>query len=94
MNRMITSVGVALMLAMGASMAQAQVGANFDPADWVYGPRGVAEGDVPIWNPVMQKIKNGEPVIGARSAPRIPGPTAPWPGPGTTSSGSRCSTKP
>ncbi len=64
MNRMITSVGVALMLAMGASMAQAQVGANFDPADWVYGPRGVAEGDVPIWNPVMQKIKNGEPVIG------------------------------
>ena len=64
MNRTITSVGVCMMLAMGASVAQAQVGANFDPADWEYGPRGVAEGEVPIWNPVMQKIKAGEPVIG------------------------------
>jgi 2-keto-3-deoxy-L-rhamnonate aldolase RhmA len=49
---------------MSASVAQAQVGPNFDPADWQYGPRGVAEGEVPIWNPVMQKIKNAEPVIG------------------------------
>ena len=64
MNRIITSVGICVMLAIGASLAQAQVGPNFDPADWQYGPRGVADGEVPIWNPVMQKIKNGEPVIG------------------------------
>ena len=64
MTRTITSAGVCVMLAMGASAAQAQVGPNFDPADWQYGPRGVAEGGVPIWNPVMQKIKNAEPIIG------------------------------
>ena len=64
MNRTITSVGVCVMLAMGASVVQAQVGPDFDPTDWQYGPRGVAQGEVPIWNPVMQKIKNGEPVIG------------------------------
>ena len=39
-------------------------GANFDPADWDFGPRFDTDGEVPIWNPVMQKIKNGEPVIG------------------------------
>ena len=64
MNRMITSAGVCVMLAMGASMAQAQVGPNFDPADWDFGSRFDTDGEVPIWNPVMQKIKNGEPVIG------------------------------
>ncbi len=64
MNRTITLAGVCVMLAMGASIAQAQVGANFDPADWDYGPRWDADGEIPIWNPVMQKIKNGEPVIG------------------------------
>ncbi len=64
MNRTITLAGVCVMLAMGASLADAQVGPNFDPDAWQYGPRGVADGEVPIWNPVMQKIKNGEPVIG------------------------------
>ena len=64
MNRMITSAGVCVMLAMGASLAQAQVGPNFDPANWDYGTRFETDGEVPIWNPVMQKIKNGEPVIG------------------------------
>ncbi len=64
MTRTITSVGVCVMLAMGASVAQAQVGRNFDPADWQYGPRNGEGAEVPIWNPVMQKIKNGEPVIG------------------------------
>jgi 2-keto-3-deoxy-L-rhamnonate aldolase RhmA len=64
MNRTITSAGVFVMLALGASLAQAQVGPNFDPADWQYGARYVTDGEVPIWNPVMQKIKNGEPVIG------------------------------
>jgi 2-keto-3-deoxy-L-rhamnonate aldolase RhmA len=64
MNRTITSAGVCVMLAMGASVAQAQVGQDFDPADWQYGPRNGEGGEVPIWNPVMQKIKNGEPVIG------------------------------
>ena len=51
MTRTITSASVCVMLAMGASVARAQVGPNFDPADWQYGPRGVAEGEVPIWNP-------------------------------------------
>ena len=55
MRRTITSAGVCVMLAMGASVAQAQVGRNFDPADWQYGARYVADGEVPIWNPVMQK---------------------------------------
>ena len=64
MNRIITSAGVCVMLAMGASLTQAQVGTDFDPDAWQYGPRGVADGEVPIWNPVMQKIRNGEPVIG------------------------------
>ena len=64
MTGTITSASVCVMLAMGASVARAQVGPNFDPADWQYGSRFVAEGEVPIWNPVMQKIKNGEPVIG------------------------------
>ena len=69
MNRTITSAGVCVMLAMGASVAQAQVGPNFDPADWDYGPRNEGDGEVPIWNPVMQKIQAGEPVIG-RHDPR------------------------
>ncbi len=64
MNRTIISAGIFVMLAMGASVAQSQVGANFDPADWDYGPRNEGDGEVPIWNPVMQKIKAGEPVIG------------------------------
>ena len=93
MNRTITSAGVCVMLAMGASVAQAQVGPNFDPADWDYGPRNEGDGEVPIWNPVMQKIKAGSRSSEARSAPRIPGPTAPPFRPVTTSRGSRCSMK-
>jgi 2-keto-3-deoxy-L-rhamnonate aldolase RhmA len=64
MNRMITSAGVCVMLAMGASLVQAQVAADFDPADWEYGTRNGGDGEVEIWNPVMRKIKAGEPVIG------------------------------
>jgi 2-keto-3-deoxy-L-rhamnonate aldolase RhmA len=64
MTRIFTSVGVCVMLAMSASLAQAQVGPDFDPADWEYGTRNDGDGEVPIWNPVMQKIKNGEPIIG------------------------------
>jgi 2-keto-3-deoxy-L-rhamnonate aldolase RhmA len=64
MNRMITSMGVCLTLAVGTSVAQAQVGADFDPADWEYGPRNGEVDETPIWNPVMQKIKAGQPVIG------------------------------
>jgi 2-keto-3-deoxy-L-rhamnonate aldolase RhmA len=64
MKRIITSAGVCVMLAMGATVARAQVGPNFDPADWEYGTRNGGDGEVQIWNPVMQKIKNGEPVIG------------------------------
>ncbi len=43
MNRIITSACVCVMVAMGASLAQAQVGPDIDPADWRYGPRGVAD---------------------------------------------------
>ena len=64
MNRMITSAGAYLMLAMAASTASAQVGPDFDPTDWEYGTRNGEDGQVPIWNPVMQKIKAGQPVIG------------------------------
>lgn len=42
----------------------AQVGPDFSPADWEYGPRNDPEGEVEIWNPVMRKIRNGEPILG------------------------------
>jgi 2-keto-3-deoxy-L-rhamnonate aldolase RhmA len=42
----------------------AQVGSDFDPAAWSYGPRNSPEGAVETWNPVKQKLRNGEPVIG------------------------------
>ena len=64
MKGIITSSGVCLMLAVGASLTQGQVGPDFNPDSWQYGPRYEVEGEVPIWNPVMQKIRNGEPVIG------------------------------
>ena len=54
MNRIITLAGVFVLLATGTSLAQAQVGADFDPADWEFGPRWDADGEIPIWNPVMQ----------------------------------------
>ena len=91
MNRTITSAGVCVMLAMGASAAQAQVGPNFDPADWDYGPRWGRGRRDPDLEPRMQKIKNGSRLSEARSAPRIPGPTVPRRRPVTTSPGSRCS---
>lgn len=47
-----------------AMAAQAQVGPDFDPAAWEFGPRWDHDGEIPIWNPVMQKIKDGEPIIG------------------------------
>ncbi len=64
MSRLIAAAGVFVMLIVNASAMQAQVGADFDPADWEYGSRFTPDGDVPIWNPVMQKLRNGEPVIG------------------------------
>ncbi len=45
-------------------LVHAQGVMDFDPSQWEYGPRFDIEGEVPIWNPVMQKIRNGEPVIG------------------------------
>jgi 2-keto-3-deoxy-L-rhamnonate aldolase RhmA len=35
------------------------------PTNWRFGPRWTVEGEVPIWNPVMQKIRAGEAVVGA-----------------------------
>jgi 2-keto-3-deoxy-L-rhamnonate aldolase RhmA len=54
----------ATILAATASGLQAQVGPDFDPSSWRFGPRFDVQGEVQIWNPVMQKIRNGEPIIG------------------------------
>lgn len=64
MLRLIASAGVLAMLAVHATAVQAQVGPGFDPAAWEFGPSNDIDGEVPIWNPVMQKLRNGEPVIG------------------------------
>lgn len=64
MKTIIISFGVCTMLAVGGAPVWGQVGPDFDPARWEYGSRFEAEGEVLIWNPVMQKIRNGEPVIG------------------------------
>jgi 2-keto-3-deoxy-L-rhamnonate aldolase RhmA len=53
----------ALALLIGGSAA-AQVGPDFDPARWQFGPRWQVQGQVQIWNPVMRKIRAGEPIIG------------------------------
>jgi len=42
----------------------AQVGPDFDPATWQYGTRYTVLGEIPIWNPVMQKVLAGEPIVG------------------------------
>ncbi|MFW6200692.1 MAG: HpcH/HpaI aldolase family protein [Gemmatimonadota bacterium] len=44
--------------------AGAQVDPGFSPDAWEYGPRNDPDGEVEIWNPVMQKIRSGDPVIG------------------------------
>ena len=64
MLRLIGSVGFLGVLAMSATTVHAQVDPGFDPADWNFGPSNDVDGEVPIWNPVMQKLRNGEPVIG------------------------------
>ena len=64
MLRLIASVGFLGVLAMSATTVHAQVDPGFDPADWNFGPSNDVDGEVPIWNPVMQKLRNGEPVIG------------------------------
>ena len=48
----------------GTSLLHAQAGTDLDPGAWEYGSRFDIDGEVPIWNPVMQKIRAGEPVIG------------------------------
>ena len=55
--------GVCVALAVTTLTAEAQVGPDFDPDRWQYGSRFTPD-EVEIWNPVMQKIRNGEPVIG------------------------------
>ena len=55
---------VALASLAGAVPLAAQIGPDFDPAGWDYGPRYSADGSVEVWNPVMQKMLAGEPVIG------------------------------
>jgi 2-keto-3-deoxy-L-rhamnonate aldolase RhmA len=53
-----------VLLAVVASSALAQVPPDWDPADWEFGQQWAVDGEVPIWNPVMQKVKAGEPIIG------------------------------
>lgn len=56
--------GAGVLLAVVASSGLAQVPPDWDPANWEFGRRWAVEGEVPIWNPVMQKVKAGEPIIG------------------------------
>ncbi len=64
MQRFMTALGASAVLVLAPSTAEAQIGPDFSPDTWQYGPRFTPEGSPPIWNPVMQKIRNGEPVIG------------------------------
>lgn len=58
------ALSLGLTLASGPGAVRAQVDSAFSPETWEYGPRNDAEGEVEIWNPVMRKIRRGEPVIG------------------------------
>lgn len=67
---MITA-GVGLLLAVTATEGQTQIPPDWDPVDernrptnWQYGPRWSLDEPI-IWNPIMEKIQNGEPIIGA-----------------------------
>jgi len=61
---LVYSAGTAAVFLALATPALGQVGPDFDPAAWEFGPRYDVSGEVPIWNPVMQKIRAGEPIIG------------------------------
>lgn len=64
MRAIIATALFAAAATFGTPEGQAQIGPDFDPAAWEYGARFDTDGEVPIWNPVMQKIRSGEPVIG------------------------------
>lgn len=64
MKGIVAAAAMSAVLALCVSGASAQVGPDFDPSDWVYGTRNSPDGEVQIWNPVMQKLRNGEPIIG------------------------------
>jgi 2-keto-3-deoxy-L-rhamnonate aldolase RhmA len=65
MRRMIIqAAATALLLAANPPTAHAQVGPDFDPGAWRYGPRWTFDGDAPIWNPVMPRILEGKPIVG------------------------------
>lgn len=64
MRAAIARVALAAILGVAAAPADAQIGPDFDPATWEFGPRMDIQGEVPIWNPVMQKIRAGEPILG------------------------------
>lgn len=49
---------------LGPEDARAQIEPGFSAETWEYGPRNDPDGEVEVWNPVMQKIRSGEPVIG------------------------------
>jgi 2-keto-3-deoxy-L-rhamnonate aldolase RhmA len=58
-----TMLGAVIACTMLAAPSWAQVGPDFDPATWEFGPRWDVQGEAEIWNPVMQKIRAGEPII-------------------------------
>jgi 2-keto-3-deoxy-L-rhamnonate aldolase RhmA len=64
MRRTNAVVAAIAVLALAGTVAEAQVGPDFDPTAWELGPRWKVEGEVEIWNPVMRKIQAGEPIIG------------------------------
>jgi 2-keto-3-deoxy-L-rhamnonate aldolase RhmA len=63
--RLLGTLALATLLVLPAATAlQAQIGSDFDPSAWSYGPANSPDGPVEIWNPVKLKLMNGEPVIG------------------------------
>lgn len=65
MLRAITPVAATCsVFALMCGQLHAQVGPDFDPATWEFGPRWNVDGEVEIWNPVKRKILDGEPILG------------------------------
>jgi 2-keto-3-deoxy-L-rhamnonate aldolase RhmA len=63
-TRIILQAAATALVAVNIAASHAQIGADFDPDAWEFGPRWTLDGDAPIWNPVMRRILRGEPIIG------------------------------
>jgi 2-keto-3-deoxy-L-rhamnonate aldolase RhmA len=51
-------------LLLFAHDAHSQLPSDFDPREWVYGPRWSMGAPSETWNPLIEKIRQGEPIIG------------------------------